>query len=79
MPGAAIGGAPIQEEARMGLDDLTSKGKDALGSEQGEQASDKGIDGAGDAFDKATGDRFAEHTDKAQEGADGAVGQDGRQ
>lgn len=63
----------------MGLDDLTSKAKDALGSEQGEQASDKGIDGAGDAFDKATGGRFAEHTDKAQEAADGAVGKDGRQ
>ncbi|WP_026374207.1 antitoxin [Agrococcus lahaulensis] len=63
----------------MGLDDLANKGKEAMGGEQGEQMSDKGIDGAGDAFDKATGDRFAEHTDKAQESADGAVGQDGRQ
>lgn len=63
----------------MGLDDLANKGKEAMGGEQGEQASDKGIDGAGDAFDKATGDRFAEHTDTAQERADGAVGQDGQQ
>ncbi|WP_283245013.1 hypothetical protein [Agrococcus sp. Marseille-Q4369] len=35
--------------------------------------------GAAHAFDTATGGRFAEHTDKAQEAADGAVGQDGRQ
>lgn len=63
----------------MGLDDLANKGKEAMSGEQGEQVSDKGIDGAGDAFDKATGDRFSEQTDKAQERADGAVGQDGQQ
>lgn len=59
----------------MGFDDLVNKGKDALNNEQGEQHSDQAIQGAGDGFDKVTGGKFAEHTDRAQEGADGFLGQ----
>lgn len=58
----------------MGFEDLVNQGKEALNSEQGEQMSDQGIAGAGDAFDKLTGGRFAEHTDRVQEHADGYVG-----
>ncbi|ERG63924.1 MULTISPECIES: Rv0909 family putative TA system antitoxin [Agrococcus] len=63
----------------MGLDDLVDKGKAAMNSEHGEQASDKGIAGAGDAFDSMSGGRFAEHTDRVQEHVDGAVGQGDQQ
>lgn len=59
----------------MGFDDLVNKGKDALNSEQGEQHSDQAIQGAGDGFDTMTGGKFAEHTDRAQQHADGFVGQ----
>ena len=59
----------------MGFEDLVNQGKAALNSEQGEQMSDQAIQGAGDGFDKLTGDRFAEHTDGVQEHADGFVGQ----
>lgn len=59
----------------MGFEDLVNQGKDALNSEQGEQISDQGIQGAGDAFDNLTGGKFAEHTDGVQEQADGFLGQ----
>lgn len=62
----------------MGFDDLVNKGKEALNSEQGEQASDQAIQGAGDAFDKVTGGKFAEQTDGVQEQADGFLGQQGQ-
>ncbi|MGM1028785.1 MAG: antitoxin [Actinomycetota bacterium] len=60
----------------MGIDDLVNKAKDALGSEHGEQASDRGIQGAGDGFDRLSGGRFAEHTDTVQERGDGLLGHD---
>lgn len=59
----------------MGFDDLVNKGKEALNSEQGEQVSDQAIEGAGDAFDKVTGGKFAEHTDNVQRQADDFLGQ----
>lgn len=71
---AAIRAAPTKE-TQMGFEDLVNKGKDALNSEQGEQFSDRGIQGVGDAFDTVTGGRFAEHTDGVQERADGFLGQ----
>ena len=60
----------------MGIDDLVNKAKDALHGEHGEQASDQGIQGAGDGFDRLSGGRFAEHTDGMQEHADRALGGD---
>ena len=60
----------------MGIDDLVNKAKDALGSEHGERASDQGIQGAGDGFDRLTGGRFAEHTDTVQEHGDRLLGHD---
>ncbi|WP_306233016.1 antitoxin [Agrococcus beijingensis] len=63
----------------MGFEDLVNQGKEALHSEQGEQKSDQAITGAGDAFDKLTGGRFAEHTDGLQERADGFIGRDDQQ
>lgn len=63
----------------MGFEDLVNKGKDALNSEQGEQISDQVIQGGGDAFDKATGGKFAEQTDGVQEQADGFLGQSDQQ
>ena len=60
----------------MGIDDLVNKAKDALDSEQGERASDQGIQGAGDGFDRLSGGRFAEQTDGMQERADRFLGGD---
>lgn len=60
----------------MGIDDLVNKAKDALQGEHGEQASDQGVQGAGDGFDRLSGGRFAGHTDGAQEHADGFLGGD---
>lgn len=60
----------------MGIDHLVNKAKDAPGSEHGEQTSDRGIQGAGDGFDRLSGGRFAEHTDTAQEHGDRLLGHD---
>ncbi|GAA1421907.1 antitoxin [Agrococcus citreus] len=60
----------------MGIDDLVNKAKDALGSEHGERLSDQGIQGAGDGFDRLSGERFAEHTDTVQEHGDRLLGHD---
>lgn len=64
-----------REEAWMGIEDLVNKAKAALDGEQGEQTSDRIIQGAGDGFDRLTGGRFAEHTDTVQEHADRFIGQ----
>jgi hypothetical protein len=61
----------------MGIGDLVNKAKEALSSEQGEQVSDRVIQGAGDGFDRLSGGRFADRTDAVQEHADRLVGQDG--
>lgn len=60
----------------MGIGDLVNKAKEALSSEQGEQTSDRAIQGAGDGFDKLSGGRFADRTDSVQEYADRFLGQD---
>ena len=60
----------------MGIEDLVNKAKAALDSEQGEQTSDRVIQGAGDGFDRLTGGRFAEHTDTVQEHGDRTLGHD---
>ena len=54
--------------------DFGDMAKNALNSDKGEQASDAAIDKAGDATDKATGGGHAAQVDKAQQAADGHVG-----
>ncbi|MET4098350.1 hypothetical protein ABIB37_000587 [Agrococcus sp. UYP10] len=61
----------------MGIGDLVNKAKEALSSEQGEQTSDRIIQGAGDGFDRLSGGRFADRTDSVQEHADRFLGQGG--
>ncbi len=67
----------------MGLDDITrkaqdllgsQKGKDALKSEKAEGISDKLLDGVADAVDKATGGKFDEKIDGARDAADKRIG-----
>lgn len=66
-----------------GFDDITKKAqdfladdkvKDALNSEQAEDISDKLLDGAQDAVNKITGDKFAEQVGDARKNADKHVG-----
>jgi hypothetical protein len=53
---------------------LGDKAKDFANSDKGEQATDTGIDKAGDAADKATGGKFDDKIDKGQAAADSKVG-----
>ena len=62
------------KELLMGLDDLTNQAKDFLKSDQAENISDKGLDGAADFANKVTGDKFADHVAQARKAADGAIG-----
>jgi hypothetical protein len=49
----------------MGIKDMAAKAKEKL---TGESATpDEGIETAGDKFDNATGERYGESTDRAQE------------
>ncbi|MHA6669267.1 antitoxin [Homoserinimonas sp. A447] len=66
-----------------GFDDVTKKAqefladdrvKDALNSEQAEDVSDKLLDGAKDAVNKVTGDKFEQQVDDARDNADKRVG-----
>jgi len=52
----------------MGLSDLVNKAKSAL------QKNPDLIEKGGDAIDKATGNKYAAHVDKAQDAARKAVG-----
>jgi hypothetical protein len=67
----------------MGLDDITKKAqeflgsdqvKDALHSEQAENISDKLLDGVAGTVNKVTGDKFADQVEGARSAADGKVG-----
>ena len=55
-----------------GLGDIADKGKDAM---KDEGTSDKALDGAEGAADKATGGSHDEQIDKARDAADGRVGE----
>lgn len=55
----------------MGLDDL----KDMAGGEGIEKVSDAGIEKAGDAIEDKTGGKGAEQIDKAEDFADGKIGE----
>ncbi|GAB3404667.1 hypothetical protein GCM10027515_16960 [Schumannella luteola] len=66
-----------------GLDDITKKAqeflgsddvKNALKSEQAEDISDKVLDGVADTVNKVTGDKFKEQVDGARDAADKAIG-----
>ncbi|TPW70054.1 antitoxin [Schumannella sp. 10F1B-5-1] len=66
-----------------GLDDITKKAQDFLGSddvknalksEQAEDISDKVLDGVADAVNKVTGGKFEEQVDGARDAADKAIG-----
>lgn len=62
----------------MAFDDLVNKAKQALNNDKGEELSDQAIQGVGDAADKLTGGKFADHIDQAQVAADDFIGkQDG--
>ena len=58
----------------MGLDDLTNQAKDFLKSDQAEQLSDKGLNGAADFANKVTGGKFADQVDGARKAADDKIG-----
>lgn len=55
----------------MGLGDIADKGKDAM---KNEGTSDKALDGAEKAADKATGGKHDEQIDSARDQADKRVG-----
>ncbi|MBT0772688.1 antitoxin [Kineosporia sp. J2-2] len=59
------------------FDDLRNKGQEyAEGHpEQVEKVSDQAIDKGGDQADRATGDKYGQQIDSAQQKADDAVGQ----
>ena len=67
----------------MGIEDLTGKAQEflkdqrvteALKSEQAEDISDNILDGAANAVQKATGDKFTDQVQGARDAADKAVG-----
>jgi hypothetical protein len=67
----------------MGLDDITKKAQEFLGSdqvkgalhsEQAEDISDKLLDGVAGTVNKVTGDKFADQVEGARAAADGKVG-----
>ena len=62
------------KEKHMGLGDLTKKASEALGSDKGEEISDKALDAAADAVKKATGGKYDDKVDSARDAADGKLG-----
>jgi hypothetical protein len=57
------------------MSDLGDKAKDFADSDQGEKASDAGLDKAAGAADKATGGGHGDQIDKAEQAADDKIGQ----
>jgi len=53
---------------------IGDKAKDFLSSDKGEQVSDKGLDAAGNAADKASGGGHGDKIDKATDAADKKIG-----
>jgi MT0933-like antitoxin protein len=53
---------------------MGDKAKDFLNSDKGEQASDKGLDKAGDLADQKTGGTHDAQIDKGRDLADGKLG-----
>ncbi|WP_412543183.1 antitoxin [Longispora sp. K20-0274] len=61
----------------MGFEDLTKKATDFLNTDQGEQISDKVLDGAADLAKKVSDGKFGDQIDGARDAADGAIGNNG--
>jgi len=57
------------------LDDAINKGKDFLGTDQGEQMSDNVLEGAAGKANDLTGGKFTDQINQAEQAADGAIGQ----
>src|SRR5690606_33154197 len=80
--GSAPGRAPEQESRATGaaarkendMAGLGDKAKDLFNSDRGEQASDKGLEKAGDCADQKTGGGHGTQTDKGRDLADGKLG-----
>lgn len=70
-PGGCAG-ALITGKAQEFLKD--DKVKEALGSQQAEDLSDKLLDGVAGSAEKLTGEKFTEQIDGARDAADRAVG-----
>lgn len=66
--------ATLRKEKHMGLGDLTKKASEALGSDKGEELSDKALDAAAAAAKKVTGGKFDDQIDSAREAADNQLG-----
>lgn len=58
----------------MGLGDLGNKAKDAMNSDKGEQATDKGLDQAAQKASGASGGKFDDQINKGRDAADGKLG-----
>ncbi|MFL0577341.1 antitoxin [Brevibacterium luteolum] len=58
----------------MGLGDLGNKAKDAMNSDKGEQATDKGLDQAAQKASDASGGKFDDQINKGSDAADGKLG-----
>lgn len=58
----------------MGLGDLGNKAKDAMNSDKGEQAVDKGLDQASQKASDASGGKFDDQINKGRDAADGKLG-----
>ncbi|GAA1693130.1 hypothetical protein GCM10009792_11300 [Microcella alkalica] len=69
----------------MGIDDITSKAKEflesdqvkgMLDSEQAEDISDKVLEAVAEAADKVTGGKFSDQIEDVKSNIDGAIGTD---
>lgn len=58
------------DDAKNKISDLVNDNPDKV-----ESLSDQGIERAGDAVDSATGGKYADQVDQAQQKADGAIGE----
>ncbi|GAA4159982.1 hypothetical protein GCM10022286_15340 [Gryllotalpicola daejeonensis] len=56
------------------LDDAVDKGKDFLGTDQGEQVSDNVLGGIADKANDLTGGKFEDQISQGQQAADDAIG-----
>lgn len=69
--GVTLDGPNGRSGTMAGFDDIADKGKDAM---KDEGASDKALDGAEGAADKATGGKHSEQVDSARDKADDKLG-----
>ncbi|WP_043496793.1 antitoxin [Georgenia sp. SUBG003] len=58
----------------MGIGDLADKGKDFLGSDKGEQASDDALEKGSDLAGDRTGGKYDDKIEKGSDAADRRIG-----